>query len=604
MADGSYWEYQYDDLGQVTCGIKYNADGLAVPGCSFGYNFDQIGNRTTVNANGRESVYASNSLNQYDSRTVPNVVTVTGSAVEDATVKIIRNSDATVTVPVRNGRNFSKEFTVDNSSGPVSEVFDVYAVRDQGAAGTLVRRETLTASVPGSPQTFQYDDDGNLVNDGLWNYIWNAENRLISAERPGNAGLQPRIKVEYAYDYQGRRTLKRVYSWVNDAWQLDKTITFVYDGYNEIAHYTDGILTAGYTWGEDLSGSLQGAGGVGGLLAVTDNAGKAYLPCYDGNGNIVSYINSADGKPSADYEYGTFGGLTCKSGLKADDFAYRFSTKRYDSELNLYFYNIGRGYCPETGRWLNRDMIEELGGKNLYGWNNNDAINRIDILGFASGQVLWIIQNDATQYKAEVERAINTIVALDAGGSSGSSRIVPLILQQGRQLRPPNYGRLPGNPVPYVIHLKVNGVIDDICWDRVYAMSFEEGTKGMPPHDTNTFTLDGLNPLGHGNAWEVIIWPKRIDEEVKLLKDNNEYPSGANLNNWVFIAIMHEAAHGVGVSHIFEGTMWNKFWGSYQENLKRYPNNLMRPIGSYDWFFGIYTIEEETKNKIIERFGF
>jgi hypothetical protein len=28
-----------------------------------------------------------------------------------------------------------------------------------------------------------YDDDGNLENDGVWAYEWNAENRLYAMEK-------------------------------------------------------------------------------------------------------------------------------------------------------------------------------------------------------------------------------------------------------------------------------------------------------------------------------------------------------------------------------------------------------------------------------------
>jgi hypothetical protein len=44
-----------------------------------------------------------------------------------------------------------------------------------------------------------------------------------------------------------------------------------------------------------------------------------------------------------------------------------------------------RFYNPSTGRWLNRDPIEEDGGLNLYGMINNDPINTIDILGLLVG---------------------------------------------------------------------------------------------------------------------------------------------------------------------------------------------------------------------------
>jgi RHS repeat-associated protein len=44
-----------------------------------------------------------------------------------------------------------------------------------------------------------------------------------------------------------------------------------------------------------------------------------------------------------------------------------------------------RYYHPQTGRWINRDPIEESGGLNLYGFVGNDGVNRWDYLGKVSG---------------------------------------------------------------------------------------------------------------------------------------------------------------------------------------------------------------------------
>ena len=51
-----------------------------------------------------------------------------------------------------------------------------------------------------------------------------------------------------------------------------------------------------YVWGSDLSGSVQGAGGVSGLLAVSgyDSATTNCFPAFDGNGNVAALINAAD----------------------------------------------------------------------------------------------------------------------------------------------------------------------------------------------------------------------------------------------------------------------------------------------------------------------
>jgi hypothetical protein len=47
LADGSYWVYGYDNLGQLTTAKKYWPDGTPAAGQQFEYNFDDIGNRTT-----------------------------------------------------------------------------------------------------------------------------------------------------------------------------------------------------------------------------------------------------------------------------------------------------------------------------------------------------------------------------------------------------------------------------------------------------------------------------------------------------------------------------------------------------------------------------
>ena len=47
-ADGSYWIYQYDTLGQVTSGKRFWPDGTPVAAQQFEYGFDDIGNRQTA----------------------------------------------------------------------------------------------------------------------------------------------------------------------------------------------------------------------------------------------------------------------------------------------------------------------------------------------------------------------------------------------------------------------------------------------------------------------------------------------------------------------------------------------------------------------------
>ena len=75
LADGSYWLYTYDSLGQVISGKRYWSDGTIVAGQQHEYVFDDIGNRTSAKSGGNSSGtglrtenYTPNRLNQYSQK--------------------------------------------------------------------------------------------------------------------------------------------------------------------------------------------------------------------------------------------------------------------------------------------------------------------------------------------------------------------------------------------------------------------------------------------------------------------------------------------------------------------------------------------------------
>ncbi len=255
-----------------------------------------------------------------------------------------------------------------------------YAI-DGGTATTYTSNELNQYEVTVDPtEAFVYDDDGNLIADGDFEYAWDAENRLASVV------ADEIVKVEFVYDYMSRRVAKRVYSWVNNAWSLDTELRFLYDGWNPILELcTTGELPASTarTWGLDLSGTLQGAGGVGGLLA-THLSGQVNAFMYDGNGNVSEALRVSNGNIEAHYEYDPFGGTTASSGSWASANPFRFSTKHFDGESSLYYYGL-RSYSPRMGRWISRDPIGEKGGANLSRWVNNCGIANHDPVGLAIG---------------------------------------------------------------------------------------------------------------------------------------------------------------------------------------------------------------------------
>lgn len=106
-----------------------------------------------------------------------------------------------------------------------------------------------------------------------------------------------------------------------------------YDGWNIIGRADLATtLVQNFMWGLDLSGTEQGAGGVGGLLILDDSQGASYFYEYDGNGNVLGLINANDGTTAAQYDYDPFGGLLRANGIIAKANPIRFSTKFQDQD--------------------------------------------------------------------------------------------------------------------------------------------------------------------------------------------------------------------------------------------------------------------------------
>jgi len=153
---------------------------------------------------------------------------------------------------------------------------------------------------------------------------------------------------------------------------------------NNLAHVT-------YTRGNDLSVTLQGAGGIGGLLARTDHgrmiagdpSAHAYYHC-DGNGSVTALVDT-NGVVVARYQYDPYGNLLGMSGPMAEANTYRFSSKEWCANAGLYYYGF-RYYEPKLQRWLNQDPLGEFADLNLYRFNYNNAVNFLDPDG------LWGVQ--------------------------------------------------------------------------------------------------------------------------------------------------------------------------------------------------------------------
>jgi RHS repeat-associated protein len=238
----------------------------------------------------------------------------------------------------------------------------------------------------------QFDPLGNLLQDDRNTYTWDSDIHLLSVstmskERPGTKNQEQR--TDFRYDPLHRRVARLE--------KQSELALFTHDGWNVIQEHSGNVKlktsnlerSARHTWGEDLSGTLQGAGGVGGLLSTIHNVAKTKTQeqeiaswfHYDSNGNVILLTDVA-GDASARYAYDAFGQTLTGTGIAADLNCYRFSTKPIESGSGLAYYGY-RYYDPVSGRWPSRDPIGELGGLNIYAMTGNSMIGGIDKLGFS-----------------------------------------------------------------------------------------------------------------------------------------------------------------------------------------------------------------------------
>lgn len=265
---------------------------------------------------------------------------------------------------------------------------------DYDAAGNLVKMSgtsfpfTATsnalnqlATVNG--QAWQYDADGHLLNDGAHQYAWDAAGRLITMTDTATGQV-----TAYQYDGLGQRLeISR-----QSGSTTPTVVRYLWCG-SIICQMRDGNDTV--TADAFDQGEMRG--------------NKALYYVRDQLGSVIGVTN-ASGKVLGATRYSAYGAAENARGLQPD---FGYAGMLRDPGSNLYL-TMFREYDPSVGRWLSRDPIGELGGRNIYAYVGGDPLSYTDpygldkqfgmtlsgsvfaLLGGGSGSVTFGITTDGT----------------------------------------------------------------------------------------------------------------------------------------------------------------------------------------------------------------
>src|SRR5580658_844628 len=283
-----------------------------------------------------------NQLNQLGSVTRNTTFTLTGALPGPANSVTVNGSTAQV----------YGDFTFANTNNTtLANGNNTFTVVAENVYSTFVTN-TLVVNLPNS-NSFTYDNNGNLTSDGTRTFTYDSENRL------DNVTVTGQYQTVYVYDGLSRLRKMTNFAWESGAWTSTNVTYYVYDGMTVLQERNaSSTPEVTYTRGLDLSASLNGAGGISGLLSRTDGNGTTFYHS-DGNGNITGLIDT-NANMVARYEYDGFGRRLAQSGSMASVNEMGFSSMPTSPNGIVGF--PFRFYEPNFGRWLNRDPIQEAGG--------------------------------------------------------------------------------------------------------------------------------------------------------------------------------------------------------------------------------------------------
>jgi RHS repeat-associated protein len=351
----------YDNTEQITSWSAREPNGALRQNEQYTWQWDKAGNARLVTRGSLAETFGCDSLNQITNITRTGTLTVSGATPVPATNVTVNGISA----------ECYGDFTFACTNLALTNGQNMFTIVAQNAYGVRATNSAIY-NLP-SAITLANDSNGNLTNDGTRSFAYSPENQLT------NITVAGQWKVDFVHDGLGRRRIGRDYAWQGGTWQLTNELHFLYDGYLPIqGRDTNNNVLWTLTRGVDLSGSLVGAGGIGGLVAHTDTNGSTFYHA-DAAGNITGMIDGRENM-AARYMYAAFGSLILQGGPSADANTMGFSSMPRMKGLVSF---SARDYSTDFLRFLTQDPLGIGGGPNPYQFVGNNPISNIDPLGLS-----------------------------------------------------------------------------------------------------------------------------------------------------------------------------------------------------------------------------